>query len=247
MISYVVDEDGNKTYALVPINVWEKLKTDNYVTSMTEKDYPEYHLLNTINFLGSINRNSVDSWKKFYEGYFEYYNKLDVVDFIILYLFRSDKFLVVFDEEIEHADRMNEYDSFHEHFTIHSMQITKKDGTRIDWKLYTTIREKIGTISEQEFLTLFHSKLKFTDESIENFKHRYKRVHRSAERDRLFVYDLSILLMNNLEDIQKKERVLDELQNDVSQYLANNLYNGNLSQVYRAKKEAQEKIEYVSM
>jgi len=245
MISYIIDENGNKTHAVVPINLWETLKTKEYIASMTEKEYPEYHLLSIIDFLENINSNPVDSWKKYYEEYFEYYNKLAVDDFIVLYLFRSTKFLTVFDGEIEHADRMNEDKLFQDYFSVHGMHITQKDGRRIDWNLYTMIREKIGTISEQEFLTLFHSKLKLTENSIEDFKRRYKRLHRSAERDRLFVYDLSVLLMNNFSDIQKKKRVLDELKNDVSQYLAKHLYNGNLSQVYRAKKEAQDKIEYV--
>jgi len=208
--------------------------------------YPHYHIANTVEFLKKINTLKGNDWKKKYEDFFDYYNKFDIVDFMVLYLFRSIQFSTIFEEEVDaNAESIDASNLLYEHFSFYRMQLLKKDGLAIDWNTYVSVREKIGTSSEQEFLAYFHTKLKFDNQSIKLFKNTYKRLHRNAERDRLFIYDMIFLLASGYIKIGKEKNFLVDISKSIpgmAKYLANHLYNGNVSQVYRAAKEAEERI-----
>ena len=241
MVSYIVDESGNKTHAVVPIREWEKIKEDIYFNEDKNSSYPEEHISKIINFLKDNNNQSIQSWKAHYEEYYNYYNKLDFVDFMVLYLYRSGFFGVTFSDEIYENIDMNKSDLFLTHIEVSNINYVTKNDDAIDWKVYKDIRDNIAVTTEQEFLMYFHSKVKFTSESIEYFKQRYKRVHKNAERDRLFVYDIYILFGSGFVNTPKK-LIFKDIEKSQAQYIAKHLYKDNISQVYRAGKEAQERI-----
>lgn len=241
MISYIVDEDGIKTHAVVPIREWQKIKEENFLSTVDIISYPDKHVEDTIEFLKTLENLSVDEWKKSYEEHYSYYNKLDIVDFMVLYLFRSGKFGTIFGEEIEQNIDAKDTILFDDDMFMSTIRVIKKDGSPLDWGMYSSIRKKIGVSSEQEFLSYFHSKMKFDNDSIEYFKNRYKRLHRNAEKDRLFVYDLHVLFSDNWVKISYEDTF--KKPEEIAKYLAKYLYNENISQVYRASKEAQDRID----
>lgn len=242
MISYLVDEDGNRSHAVVPIHEWKNMQRKDYLSTLDFMTFPEKHVINILNFLETLENYSIDDWKKSYDSYFDYYNKLDMIDFMVLYLFRSGTLGTLFDEETEKNMGENDTSLFDDTDRMHMtrIQLLKKDGSMFDWGAYTSVRKKIGISSEQEFLTYFHETLKFTDTSIEYFKTKYKRLHRNSEKDRLFIYDLNVLYADSF--VKPEKDFFIEPQS-VAKYLAKHLYNGNISQVYRATKEANERVQ----
>ena len=251
MISYLVDADGNRTHAVVPIHEWENMEGKDSLSMLDFMTYPQQHVMNTISFLKTLENSSVDDWKKAYDNYFDYYNKLDMIDFMVLYLFRSGILGTQFDEDTENnmqADDTSLFDATS--ISRHQIEVVKKDGSPFDWGAYKSIRRKIGISSEQEFLIYFHETLKFKETSIENFKGRYTRLHRNSEKDRLFIYDLNVLYGQHLVSIEGHygKSLVTQLEHsfiepfDIGKYLAKYLYNGNVSQVYRATKEAHERV-----
>jgi len=241
MISYIVDENGNKTHAIVPIKQWTEIEAEMLLNQDKGSSYPEEHISNTIHFLKENRNIDVTLWKKKYELYFNYYNKLDLVDFMVLYLYRSGFFGIVFDDEAYEKVDMNTSNLFLEHLSLSNIKYVTKEDKSLTWQIYKEVRDKIDSTTEQEFLLYFHSRLKFTNSSVDYFKEQYKRVHRNAERDRLFVYDLYILFGNKHVHVPKKY-LFNELEKTPAQYIAKYLYKENISQVYRAGKEAAERV-----
>ncbi len=240
MLSYIIDEKGNKTHVVIPIEEWKRIKEMESLSSINVDSFPEQHISNLIDFLKKIDNLPVEAWKKAYEEHYSYYEKLDVVDLMILYLFRSGELGTIFDDELDHDIPEEDTSVITGGFSARRVDIVKKDGSALDWKTYSLLREKIGISSEQEFLVHFHSHVKFADKYISLFKEKYSRLHRNAERDRLFVYDLNYLYADNI--VVKAQEFYPK--SSTAKYIAEHLYNSNLSQVYRATKEATERISF---
>jgi len=254
-INYMIDEDGKKTHAVVPLHIWNKIKLDAYASMKSwNGSYPCTQVRKVLEFIKENQDLSSEQWQTAYEEFYAYYEKLDIEDILALYLFRSSLLACSFEDDIdEFAGEKPEGDSLYEdHFVLSRFNILTKDGGKLPRATYNLVRERISWLTDEEFLSMFKKYLSFDKESIKEYREQHKRIRKSAERDRMFIYDVHHLFGGNICDELNNEfdmlfgngdRNQKDIIKEINIFLAKQLYNGNLSQVYRTAGEASQRVQ----
>lgn len=247
-ISYITDNDGNKTHTVIPWTVWENMKEiliDSKIKYGTENDanmteeYQPFYLIqhySDINFLlGKLNQYSNNNWKSLYENYFKYYDVLSQYDIQLLYFFRKGILL-----NPKNPKNLKE----HLEFLFNNYGFTTLNDEKVDIENFEKLHVNSYMLNEISFLQYFNLNFK-----VREYDYKNVRLKRKSERDRLFIFDciqfceLSDYLADIMKEIKHMDVVIEKRRNQIVNQLANYFYNGNKSQVYRAKQEAISKIE----
>jgi len=88
MISYIVDEDGNKTHVIIPIEAWEQVQNvDNKEKNSQIMEVPpiedlcvDKHLKNLVPLVEGMELLSVEDWQKEYKEFFKYMEGLEIAN-----------------------------------------------------------------------------------------------------------------------------------------------------------------------
>ena len=245
---YISDNEGNPSHIIIPLNDWDKFK-EAYVihntpeldqeeerfSSLDEPGYLIEHYYDLNDLLGNYSKYSKDTWLKIYESYFRYYDALTQYDIQLLYFFRK-KTLFMIDEE----------QPINKHFEMlfEKYGVSTYRNEMIDIEQFTLLLENAQYLNEISFLQYFNMNFKMKPIDFGN-----KRLKRKSERDRLFIYDaISFLELTHKLTLKSKHKlkydsIVQLRKDEIIMQLANIFYNGNKSQVYRAKQEAQSKID----
>lgn len=249
-VNYIIDGNANKTHVVIPMDLWGKIKhhvdleEDGQIVS-----WPKKHMYNLMNFVKETNDLPVDKWKQAYEKFYNYYETLKLEDILALYLFRSNIWSEPQKEDL--SATVTYWKTFH---TYEVSSLLEKTGKVITVKTLRKIRNQISELDEQDFIKLYNKELYLHEDFITEYKSKYQRLRRSTERDRLFIYDLGEAFALSNGELNKEYRDLftqdddlipGDLKGKVYEYIANRLYNGNISQVYRAAKEASDRMKEI--
>ncbi|TKI70897.1 hypothetical protein FCU45_00460 [Sulfurimonas crateris] len=248
MVSFLMDENGKKTHAVIPIEEWEKIEL--YIQQDEQSEislYPSFHIKNVLSFIKEHNDLSLSEWQTVYENFYSYYKKLDIKDVMALQLFRAGI--------LGRAYIENNIVVYEELFKPRPIKfLIEKDGSPIKEKSLKILREAVANCSEYNFLDIFNKTVSFDPDLISDYRSEYKRLRRDAERDRMFIYDLDVLysiqMFNSDKEFQQiftnDENIsIGEFRGLINKYIAEHLYNGNVSQVYRAAKEGAERVQNI--
>jgi len=233
MVSYIIDENGNKTHVVVPMEKWlyysnlaeediDKYKNTEVFPIIIKDDYPMKHLEKMVPLVEAMDYDSVDKWKKEYKSFFRYMEGLKHKDIDMLYLIRSDEFRNML-SKYEDAEKRNTFSFYYSIVSRNSGNLTLKEAKELNDSLYR--------LNDEEFLNFFNKNYKHTTED--------KKIRIEAEINRLFIYDLMEIYPKYMEleyDITKKE---------AQAKLMKFLYEGRKgakTQVQRALKEANIRI-----
>lgn len=223
MISYIVDENGNKTHVVIPIEEWDTIgvkQNNNHTTMMPVffDDCPNKQLYKMLPLIESMELDSIKDWKKQYKIFYKYMERLKSHDIEILYLIRSNEFIY----NISHCDNEDILDRIILYYGI--SKVLDSALTIDDCK---EISRAVFTMDDETFLKFFNGKYKI------NAKDRKIRI--DAEINRLFIYDLMERFPRCMEleyDITAKEA-----QEKLMKYLYENK-KGAKTQVQRALRQA---------
>ena len=224
MISYIVDEDGNRTHAVVPINEWNNIVNEKNIIKPIIKTMPvledlcsKKHLENILPLVKDMDILSEEEWDKEYKQFFKYMETLKYKDIYLLYLIRSDEFIY----NINHCDSEDDLDRFNMYYGI-----SRLSGVDLVISDYKELSKAVYTLGDSEFLKYFNSNYKFKNISD-------KKIRLDAEINRLFIFDLMERFPKCMEveyDIRPKEA-----QKKLMKFLYNN-QSGAKTQVQRALK-----------
>jgi len=233
MISYIIDENGIKTHAVVPMESWlcitmlaeEDIKKNKDKISfpiVIQNDYPMKHLQKLVPLVEAMDYDSVDKWKKEYKTFFRYMEGLKFKDVSLLYFIRSEDFR----RSLSHYEDDGQRDTFSFYYSIvsrNSGNLTLKEAKELHDALYT--------LDDEEFLNFFNK----------NYKHNVeeKKIRIEAEINRLFVYDVMEMFPKHMDiyyDIGIKEA-----QSKLMKYLYSDK-KGAKTQVQRALREASDRM-----
>ncbi|WP_152183158.1 hypothetical protein [Sulfurimonas indica] len=231
MINYIVDEYGNKTHAIVPIDEWLKIMHEQKISGLSvhnydlsQSSYHIVHLRKILHLLTAMEKIPVEEWQEQFKKYFSYYHYLKSADIGLLYLLRNKDFIHL----LSNYSDENAQELYSTYF-ISSKK--KKPLSEIEFK---TLHDKIFILDEAPFLLYFHDNYKYVFEV-------QKKIRYNAEAKRLFVYDIMEVFpiyMTSYYNITK-----EDAQNKLMQYLYNNK-NGAKTQLQRALREADDRINH---
>lgn len=248
-LKFIIDKDDNKTDVLIPINEWATIKeiiishTKDELSKIDKEKklifnknmiFPSSYL-DILHLLAKLSDHSEKHWLEIYNNYFKYFESLNKEDIQFLYFLRKNLFIRLDDpEEIQlHIDML-----------LEKYQLTNFVGQNITINQYQDLINKCTDLNEISFLQYFSTNYKIILQKSDS-----SRIKRKAERDRLFIYDIFLLLDFVSEFIKNNfdEKEIYDYSNmnkkDIIEDLSQILYNGNKSQIYRAKQEAQIKID----
>lgn len=246
-ILYITDNSENRTAIVIPIKEWEELQA-NYISlskrelldDKTSLDWLNnlpmsclvqlVHVNEVIQLLSKMELYTKEQWLEIYSKYYIYYDSLNKKEIQLLYFFRKYLYMPEDEEEIEK----------HLNFLKDEYRLSSYTGNELSLSDYKKLIDKFTKVNEISFLQYFliNYKIQLTTSDT-------TRLKRKAERDRLFIYDVlnflddSIETINNVIDNDSIELGRKRILNNI----ANVLYNGNKSQVYRAKQEALNKLD----
>jgi len=269
MIKYLYDDNGNTTDAIIPIADWNTIYADKSYNLTSTKyigeepinkesiffqhyieilDLVDKHIVIdniTKNELYSIENKcqmlnindkyellSNEIWlKQYYKKYFKYYEILNEDDISLLYFFRTNIFKNFdINDNIEvHIDKL--YSNY---------KLTNYlNAGKISIQEYNILVSKFNQLTEFSFLQFFRINFKINLPYKKNI-----RLNRDSECNRLFIYDLLTInkSYSNYDELKKYNNIIAKKSNLI-EFLFNFIYNGNKTQVYRAYKEAKEKIQ----
>lgn len=248
MVNYIVDEDGIKTHAVIPIDEWEKMQIN-----IPEKSTSFFNsqLATVTAFIKDNNHLNINEWKEAYEKHFSYYKKLEFEDFLALHLLRTS---YITDARVQ-DNIVLVPEGFG--FSMRPVKwLLEKDGTVIKEKSLKLLKDAKKSGSEKNFLEVFHQVVYFDPDLIADYRSDYQRLRRDAERDRLFIYDLdsryAVGAKGNDKEFEKiftndDDIIIGDLRRLIRKYLAKRLYNGNLSRISRAASEGEERINSINI
>lgn len=260
-IGYITDKNGDRTHAVIPIQEWDRIREMAYSSQHRRFEaYPVQHLKNVLEFIIKTRDLNVNDWRQKYEEFYSYYNELSVEDIMVLYIFRSGGFSIESNDFImQFFNEDNEQDEAEFEAMVWdasgSMGIRTVNGQEVTPTPFLLIGSSIANTSEEEFIKKFYTQLSIDFGTIDYFKHVHKRIRKEAERDRLFIYDLTVLFADDKCGLADEYAFLftdeskpssKDIKAAVVKYIASRLYNDNPSQVYRAAKEAVERVKTLS-
>jgi hypothetical protein len=227
MIKYLYDERGNKTDVLVPVKEWEEIVNSDKPLYLSEDDilpnaYLEEHYIQILELVQKREFLSQEEWVNLYNEYFKYYNALDRNDINLLFYLRQD-------ENIFHEGPIGWFKSSIKVFKEYH-NFSKIDNSDVSLEEFLSIRDKAEYLNEFAFLQYFKSNYRF------EFKGNF--------RNRLFVHDLLKIytLYKENNKYQAYYKII-ESRTEIIKFIANNLYNGQDTAVYRLENEAYERLE----
>lgn len=229
MVSYLTDEYGNKTHAVVPIEEWLKIcdqKNKGLVISnydQVQSSYPIIHLRKILPLVMGMDNTPVDKWKEQYNDYFGYMNNLKAKDIALLYLIRSSDFRAF----IRKSDKQMIPGGLNAIYFIYS-----KDKKPLTSEEVKKLNDNLYSMDEQSFIRFFHENYRFRDPI-------KKKIRISAEIDRLFIYDVMETYPLYMDAYYKINK--DEALSKLMKYVYSDS-SAAKTQVQRALREADERI-----
>ncbi|WP_421715815.1 hypothetical protein [Arcobacter arenosus] len=241
-LNYIVDDNGNKTHVIVKIDDWNMLKensNDNNIKNIGQLSTEKRIVLvmdSSNLFLQMYRGFDLEDWQQHFKSVFKFMNYLEAKDFGLLYLLRSDKFQYIMKKD----NLLEVSQEVYENYRIRTL-----DDKLLDDKSVKKLKKiLLENDTSENLIKEFNSSYKIGDKVSIKFR-------KDAEIKRLFVYDSlriipkffkTIVAMINPEEEKEIEKVFSDTAH-AEQLLSHYLYNSkNLTQVQRALKEADERI-----
>ena len=242
MVSYIVDESGNKTHAVVPIDEWHKIdlqKVDGLPYQKSDiEDIVSGSVVRSVLFdITMIMSHSEKDKKLAYvvNTHYKYLDEFDSKDIGLLYLFRETRFNMIMAGEIS---RSNEADEIIEKFcemytikTLYNKNLTIEDFQKVQ-KIF------LNTVSPKDAIKKFKLYFKI---GVDGFS---KRLRKDAEIKRLFFYDLSnyftLVFPNDIKEIGELKKMMENMAESIYE---KNSKESAITQMNKAIREANQRIE----
>jgi len=238
-VQYLINNSGKKTHAVVPIELWETIldKLNNKVEpNLTDIVYDNHAniIFDSYHLFSSMLQNiSVEKWQKDFNSLNSYINFFNANEIGLLYLLRNDEFKF----SLNHTDIEVSIENLSVNY-----KIRKLDNTPLESQDINVLQTIFKNYSQEILIKEFNKLFKIGDKV--NIKFR-----KDAEIKRLFIYDVLKIIPNYLTQLAKHFNDSEKAKNEINDltdaeiHLAHYLYNSkNLTQVQRALKEADERI-----
>ncbi len=234
MISYLVDEYGKRTHAVIPIDEWEaiqKLNPENQLAIDLDDIVP--FMGETIVLLSSL--NSADTFQNDLQNRFAYFQSLSANDIALLYLIRSPQF----EQQVKH----HSYSQGIAELLFNDFKITGVNGEKLSKDAFQDLKKiYMDSFSNMEFLQKFMQKFSFG--KVDN----KKRIRRDAELKRIVTYDLSLyisrLMKSNPTKLTQGDDFKTFLERLVSVMYPNSTPKSAMAQMNKALDEAKKRIHH---
>lgn len=213
-VSYIVDEFGKKTHAIIPMDEWRKYlaskkddnNSKNSMIDVVEEIYSGVipAVLEGLGLMSSIeDENFLDKLRATYQ----FVEVASCSDIALLYLIRNIEFNNLILHDDISGDALVEY-VYKEYY------ITDLQGQKLSLKQIDEMREI--------FLSNFHTK-----SLLKEFNKHYKlgdgtfkkRIRRDAEIKRLFLFDILTNLVRIMPDFSEDKDRVDELTTSIAKAL----------------------------
>ncbi len=244
MVSYIVDEYGNETHAVVPIDEWENIQSilspENISMGTIECTKKAMHGRAIPSVVFDINTimNKIDTEKNINEIiniHYKYLELFDSKDIGLLYLIRTVGFNMYMLLDVPLNNNTNELlDQFYELFQIKNLH-----NEKLKYEEFKSLQKIfLLTATPKELVNTFK---KYFQLGVSGFS---KRIRKDAEIKRLFFYDFSVLYPLVFPDKITELGELKEKTEDLAEIIySKNTKSSAIAQMYKAIRDSKERIE----
>lgn len=245
MIKYLIDDDGNTTHAVVPIDEWDNIidELNDFRNEEKDKDYIKPEVTSSLGQMAMLHQiyskyPNFDAMRDILDDEYKYFSSFSSNDIGLLYLVRSPEFcnFLNMHNKVELDEISKKYSDFF---------IYKKDGSQIT---ADDVRDFLHTMMAatqfDHLIRWFNARFQFGEKISKN------KIRRDADFRRLFIYDCMVLfskaydkkIRNPLSEAPGTEGLI--AGNNMKIFLSQLLFKTESTlQVHRLLKEAKERIE----
>lgn len=241
MVSYIVDENGDKTHAVIPINEWVRIKSMSvedellgYVKNMSDSVKGKF--LPSIIFDMSMLFSNLDvetNIEEIMNSHYKYFELVSSKDIGLLYLMRTadlNMFMLLDFQEENIEKGLEEFDKL---FSIKNLQ-----GKKLTIEEFKKLQHIFLFISTPlEVLNKFNQSFQIGTTGFS------KRVRKDAEIRRLFFYDFSTLYPALFPEKLGEYGGMKEIMENLAEAIySQNVKESAITQMYKAIRDAKERI-----
>lgn len=243
MISFLVDENGNKTHAVIPIDEYMKMKAftadekligffGNMTQAVMGKALPSTMYDLTMILSDHDFESSIEDMIK---SHYKYLETLSSKDFGLLYLMRSSDFnmFMMVDASID-TDASNRVLDFFEN----DLKILPKRKEHLTFDDFEQLQQIFAlSLTPQEVVQKFNQYFKI---GVDNYS---RKIRRDAELKRLFFYDFSNLFpVLYPSEVGQIGDIKATLENLALELYPNNSKESAITQMNKAIRDAKDRI-----
>jgi len=234
MINYIVDEHGNKTHAIVPIDTWNNIKNgvdENSVKAIIDgaMDLSVGTIPVLMHSMGAFSFMDSPTFSSVLKDMFWYINSASPSEIGLMYLLRTAEFseyIMNSDLDEKNIERLSS------EFYISDLQ-----GYPLSLEKAQNLRSVImGSINPESLLKEFRKHF------IIGSKNNKKRIRRDAEMKRLFIFDALDFFPRVMPELMIDESI-EGFKDDLSTILyPENTRESAIAQLNKAYREAKDRI-----